>query len=100
MKPLHYKIIHRNGKTLEIAHLYRNEEGKFVFEYNEIPPSHQFPGFDASTKKFESNTLWQQISFRIPDTIREKYPSVPSEELLAKTGGKLVTDHFEFIVVE
>lgn len=100
MQQLHYKVIHRNGRVLEIAHLYRLENGQFVFEYNETPASRQFPGFDPTVKRFESNSLWQQISFRVPDQIRLENPSVPIEELLAKTNGRLVTDHFEFLLVE
>ncbi|GEM_PF-2181337 len=97
MNTLHYKVIYRNGDKVpvEIADFYRSDSGSFVFEYV-AEPKHEFPGFSKSEKKYESNQLWEQISFRIPNNIRGQFPNVPLEELLQKTGGKLATDNFEF----
>ncbi len=101
MEALHYKILYRNGDRIgiEIADFYRTTEGKFVFEYVENP-KYEFPGFDINTKKFESDHLWEQISFRVPNNIRNQNPNIPIEELLPQTEGKLVTDHFEFQLVK
>lgn len=101
MNTLHYKVIYRNGdKTpVEIADFYRESSGGFVFEYKD-QPRYEFPGFNASTKNYNSDYLWEQISFRVPNNIRNQFPNVPPEELLKETGGKLVTDHFEFQLVE
>lgn len=96
MKPLHYIVIYRNGLKTPIADLYRTEEGTFVFEYVESP-KYEFPGFDSSKRRYENENLWEQITFRIPNNIRNIYPGKPAEELLRETEGKLVTDHFEFI---
>jgi len=97
MNPLHYKVIYRNGDrvSVEIANFYRTSEGKFTFEYVENP-KYEFPGFDASKQKQESDHLWEQISFRVPNNVRNQNQNVPPEELLKETEGKLVTDHFEF----
>lgn len=101
MNTLHYKVIYRNGDKIpvEIADLYRENSGGFVFEYKE-QPKYEFPGFDVSTKKYGSDHLWEQISFRVPNNIRNQFPNIPPEELLKETGGKLVTDHFEFQFVD
>src|SRR3989344_4678904 len=94
MKTLHYKVIYQNGEKNHIADLRRTEEGKFLFEYVENP-KYEFPGFDVSQSRHENDYLWEQISFRIPNNVRNQHPSIPSEELLKETEGKLVTDHFE-----
>ena len=98
--PLHYKVIYRNGDrvAVDIADLYRTEEGKFLFEYVQNP-KYEFPGFDQSRSRHENDYLWEQISFRIPNNVRNQHPSIPSEELLKETEGKFVTDHFEFQLV-
>ena len=100
MKPLHYKVIYRNGDRIPVdtADFRRSENGKFTFEYVDNP-KHPFPGFDAVNKLYESDTLWEQISFRIPNNIRNQHLGTPVEELLTLTEGKLVTDHFEFQAV-
>ncbi|MBI2057932.1 MAG: hypothetical protein HYT63_03035 [Candidatus Yanofskybacteria bacterium] len=95
--PLHYKVIYKNGDRLDIADFRRTVSGNFIFEYKENP-KYLFPGFSPNQKKYESNVLWEQIAFRVPNSIRNQFPSVPLEELLAKTSGRLVTDHFEFIL--
>ena len=97
MNPLHYTIIYRNGDRIavEIADFHRTSDGHFIFEYKD-QQKYEFPGFDILQKHFESDHLWEQISFRVPNTIRNQYPNIPPEELLRFTGGKLVTDHFEF----
>ena len=100
MNPLHYKVIYRNGNRIpiEVASLYRTSDGHFVFEYVDNP-KYEFPGFDMSKKKYENDYLWEQISFRVPNNIRNLYSNVKPEELLKETEGKLVTDHFEFQIV-
>lgn len=100
MNALHYKVIYRNGDKVpvEIADFYRTDSGGFVFEYID-EPKYEFPGFDKSTKKYESDQLWEQVYFRVPNNIRGQFPGVPLEELLQKTGGKLATDNFEFKLV-
>ena len=98
VEKLCYKVIYRNGDRVpvEIAELCRTEEGRFVFEYyNE--PKYEFPGFDRNRKRYENNTLWGSIAFRVPNVVRNQYPNVTPEELLEKTEGRLVTDHFEFL---
>ena len=97
MNTLHYKVIYRNGDriSVEIANLYRTDDGKFVFEYAENP-RYEFPGFDKSKTKYENDHLWEQITFRVPNNIRNQHPNTLPEELLKETEGKLVTDHFEF----
>ena len=101
MNTLRYKVIYRNGGKIpaEIADFYRENSGDFVFEYRD-KPKYEFPGFDLSTKRYNSDHLWEQISFRVPNNIRNQFPNVPLEELLKETGGKLVTDHFEFQFIE
>ena len=97
MTSLHYKVIYRNGDKVpvEIADFYRTSDGLFLFEYYD-EPKYEFSGFDKSQKKYESDHLWEQVSFRVPNNIRAQYPHTPPEEILKETGGKLVTDHFEF----
>lgn len=97
MTNLHYKVIYRNGDRVpvEIADFYRTNEGNFIFEYRENP-RYEFPGFDSTKKKYLNDYLWEQISFRVPNNIRNQNPNIPPEELLKETEGKLVTDHFEF----
>jgi hypothetical protein len=99
MNTLNYKVIYRNGNRIpiEIANFYRTNDNKFVFEYVENP-QYEFPGFDKSIKKYENDHLWEQITFRVPNNIRNQYPDKTPEELLKETEGKLVTDHFEFQV--
>jgi len=97
MNPLHYIVFYRNGDKTPIADLYKTDDGKFIFEYVENP-KYEFPGFDKSRRKYENDHLWEQITFRVPNNIRNQNPGVPVEELLKKTEGKLVTDHFEFQV--
>lgn len=99
MKTLNYKIIYRNGSVSDIATFLRVDSGKFIFEYV-ANPKYEFPGFPVSQKKYESDTLWEQISFRVPNILRKEHPNTPPEELLKLTSGKLVTDHFEFILNE
>lgn len=101
MKPLHFKVIYRNGDRIavEIADFYRDSNGKYLFVYNENP-KYEFPGFELSERRFESTSLWDQIALRVPNTVRDQSPGKPLEELLMETGGKLVTDHFEFIHLE
>ena len=101
MNALHYKVIYRNGDKIavEIADFYRKSDGTFLFEYKE-EPKYEFPGFNLSQKKYESDHLWEQISFRVPNNIRNQFPDISPEESLKETGGKLVTDHFEFQFVE
>jgi len=97
MNTWHYKVIYRNGDRIavEIADFYRTDSGEFVFEYVDNP-KYEFPGFDKSKKRYESQQIWEQISFRVPNSVRNQFPDTPLEELLRKTGGKLVTDNFEF----
>jgi len=97
MTPLAYRVIYRNGDRIpvHIADFLRTQEGRFLFEYVDNP-RYAFPGFDVSLKRFESAHLWEQISFRIPNNLRNQHPSKAPEELLELTEGKLVTDHFEF----
>ena len=97
MNPLHYIVFYRNRDKTPIADLYKTDDGKFIFEYVENP-KYEFPGFDKSRRKYENDHLWEQITFRVPNNIRNQNPGVPVEELLKKTEGKLVTDHFEFQV--
>ena len=101
MNTLHYKVIYRNGDNIpvKIADFYRESDGTFIFEYKD-QPKYEFPGFDVSEKEYKSDYLWEQISFRVPNSIRNQFPNLPTEELLKETGGKLVTDHFEFQLVE
>lgn len=101
MKELHYRVNYRNGDRISvfIAEFSRTNSGKFVFEYCDNP-RYEFPGFDKSQKRHESDTLWSQISFRVPNVIRDQNPGIPTEELLTQTGGKLATDHFEFESIE
>ena len=96
-QPLHYKVIYRNGDRIpvEIADFWRTETGEFVFAYLENA-KYEFPGFDKANPIYKSNSLWEQISFRIPVALRTQFPNTPPEELLKNTEGKLVTDHFEF----
>jgi hypothetical protein len=82
-----------------VADFWRTENGKFLFQYIDNP-KYEFPGFDHSHQNYTSDTLWEQISFRIPNSIRAKHPNTPAEELLQLTEGKLITDHFEFLLVE
>ena len=98
---LHYEVIYRNGdrNAVKIADFFRTESGKFIFEYCENP-KHEFPGFSSAQKKYESDSLWEQISFRIPNDIRKQYPDRPAEALLKETDGRLITDHFEFLFKE
>ena len=101
MNALHYKVIYRNGDKIpvEIADFYRKDDGNFVFEYKE-QPKYEFPGFNLSQKKYESDNIWEQISFRVPNNIRNQFPNISPEELLKETDGRLVTDHFEFQFIE
>jgi len=95
MTQLRYQVIYKNGEKTPVAEFQRNSEGKFVFEYL-ANPKYEFPGFDINTQKYTSDTLWEQIAFRVPNEIRYDHPGVPLEELLSLTNGQLVTDHFEF----
>lgn len=97
MNSIHYKVVYRNGDRIpiEIADFYKTAENRFVFEYVENP-KYEFPGFDVSTRRHESDHLWEQISFRVPNDVRNRNQGIPAEELLKETEGKLVTDHFEF----
>ncbi len=95
MNPIRYQVIYKNGEKTPVAEFQRTAEGKFVFEYLENS-KYEFPGFDKNTKKHTSDTLWEQIAFRVPNEIRYEHPGTPLEELLRNTNGQLVTDHFEF----
>jgi len=100
LSSLHYKIIYRNGdnKTpVEIADFWRTDKGKFIFQYRENP-KYAFPGFRLRENKYESDHLWEHISFRVPNVVRKQNQTKPLEELLSLNNGKLVTDHFEFIL--
>ncbi len=99
MQEVNYIVIYRNGVRTPIANFKRDKNGKFVFEYLDEAP-YEFPGFDVNMKKVESETLWEQIAFRIPNIVRKEYPNVPLEELLAQSDGKLITDHFEFLRID
>lgn len=100
MNTLHYKVLYRNGDrvAVEIADFYRTSDGKFVFEYVDNP-KYEFPGLEFGKKRYENDHLWEQISFRVPNNIRNQNPSTTPEELLILTEGKLITDHFEFKMV-
>lgn len=95
LKKLFYKVVYRNGNTREVAEFIREENGEFVFKY--LVDNFEFPGLPPQQKEYKSHTLWEPISFRISNTLRNQYPNTPPEELLEMTSGKLVTDHFEFI---
>lgn len=79
----------------DVAEFIREENGEFVFRY--LTDNFEFPGLPLQNKEYRSQTLWEPISFRIPNTLRNQNPNMPPEELLNLTSGKLVTDHFEFI---
>jgi hypothetical protein len=98
MKTVRYQVIYKNGEKTPVAFFEKDAEGKFVFEYINNP-KYEFPGFDKTTKSHLSDTLWEQIAFRVPNEIRYDNPNVPLEELLRLTDGKLVTDHFEFHLI-
>jgi CRISPR/Cas system-associated protein Cas5 (RAMP superfamily) len=95
MKQIRYQVIYKNGQKTPIAEFQRDAQGKFVFEYLDNP-KYEFPGFDVNVKKHTSDSLWEQIAFRVPNEIRYEHPGTPLEELLRETNGQLVTDHFEF----
>lgn len=99
MNRIRYQVIYKNGEKTAIAEFQRNAEGQFVFEYLDNP-KYEFPGFDINTKKHTSDTLWEQIAFRVPNEIRYDNPNIPFEELLVHTNGQLVTDHFEFQILQ
>ena len=99
MNIVRYQVVYKHGGRTPIAEFKRNAEGKFVFEYLENP-KYEFPGFDIHTKKHTSDTLWEQIAFRVPNEIRYDHPVTPLEELLRHTNGQLVTDHFEFLLLQ
>ena len=77
MNTLHYKVIYRNGDKIpvEIANFYRNNDGKFMFEYCN-QPKYEFPGFDKSTKKYNSDHLWEQISFECQIIYGTSFPTL------------------------
>ncbi|MBI3888684.1 hypothetical protein HY311_02740 [Candidatus Nomurabacteria bacterium] len=100
MKTLHYRVVYKNGIKTHIADFKRSEYGEFTFEYVVNDPKYEFPGFDISNKKYSSNVLWEQIAFRVPNETRYDHPDVPLEELLRQTNGRLVTDHFEFQILQ
>lgn len=95
MNRMYFKIIYRNGTARDIAEFVREENGEFVFKY--LQNETEFPGLPLENKEYKSKTLWEPIMFRIPNTLRNQFPATPPEELLEKTFGKLVTDHFEFL---
>lgn len=98
MNELQYKVIYKNGDKVahEIALFSRKENGEFLFEYLD-GAKFEFPGFPLSQKEYKNASLWEQISFRIPNILRNEHPNIPTEELLKYTEGKLITDHFEFL---
>jgi len=99
MNPIRYQIIYKNGEKTSVALFERNLQGRFYFEYVDNP-KYEFPGFDVKSKKHMSDVLWEQIAFRVPNEIRYDHPNVPLEELLKYTNGQLITDHFEFLLLE
>ena len=96
MNPINYQVIYKNGEKTLVALFGRNAEGRFYFNYVDNP-KYEFPGFDIHSKRHMSDTLWEQIAFRVSNEIRYDHPKVPLEELLKNTNGQLVTDHFEFL---
>lgn len=99
MNTIKYQVIYKNGEKTPVAKFQRNAEGKFVFEYLDSP-KYEFPGFDKNIKRHISDTLWEQIAFRVPNEIRYEHPTISFEELLSQTNGQLVTDHFEFLLIK
>lgn len=99
MENLYFDVIYRNGETRKIAEFKKTPDGIYVFEYVDNP-IYEFPGFPNDQKRYQSNILWEQISFRISNITRKQYPNLLPEEVLKITHGKLVTDHFEFIPQE
>jgi hypothetical protein len=98
MTQLHYEVIYRNGdrKANKFADFWRTEEGRFVFKYID-GSKYEFPGFSLSQQQHESDVLWEQIAIRVPNVVRDAYPSKPVEELLKETSGKIITDNFELV---
>lgn len=96
MQNLYFDVIYKNGATTKVAEFKKTPEGIYIFEYvgNTL---YEFPGFPKTQMKYQSNSLWEQISFRVPNAVRNQYPTSTLEEILSYTHGKLVTDHFEFI---
>lgn len=68
-----------------------------------------FPGFDDLEKEYVSDTLFQNIETRLPNTSRPEYLKIlnmydlevgsSKMEILEKTKGRLLTDNFEFVPV-
>lgn len=98
MKLIRYEVIYNNGEKTPVAEFQRDAAGKFKFEYL-ANFKYEFPGFNSDTKVHTSDTLWEQIAFRVPNLVRSENPNIPLEELLKSTKGKLVTDHFEFVLM-
>lgn len=98
MKLIRYEVIYNNGEKTPVAKFQRDAAGKFKFEYLE-DFKYEFPGFNSNTKVHTSDTLWAQIAFRVPNLVRSENPDIPLEELLQSTEGKLVTDHFAFVLM-
>lgn len=99
MPLFHYKVIYRNGDRvpIEIADFWKTQEGHFIFQYRDRP-EYEFPGFNKEQKEYKSDNLWEQIAFRVSNTVRKQHPTKDPEELLSLSDGKLVTDHFEFVL--
>lgn len=96
MDNLLFDVIYKNGQKTKIAEFKNNSDGFFIFEYIDNPP-YEFPGFPRDQKRYQSDTLWEQISFRISNTTRKQYPNLNPVQILKFTHGILVTDHFEFL---
>lgn len=99
MTDIHYSVIYRNEERMpvKIGDFMAND-GVYFFKYVENP-RYEFPGFDKNQRTYTSDHLWEQISFRVPNNIRNQHPASAPEHLLKYTEGKLVTDHFEFQLV-
>lgn len=96
MKNLHFDVIYKNGEATKVAEFKKTQDGVYIFEYVDNT-TYEFPGFPKTQKIYQSDTLWEQISFRISNVVRKQYPDLAPEEILSYTHGRLVTDHFEFI---
>lgn len=96
MDYLNFDVIYSNGDKKKIAEFKKNSDGSYIFEYVN-DPTYEFPGFPKDQKRYQSNTLWEQISFRISNVTRKQFPNMDLDEILGITHGKLITDHFEFV---
>ncbi|WP_066638599.1 HIRAN domain-containing protein [Desulfolucanica intricata] len=108
-------LVWQNSKTRlrhNIGRLW-TENGKYFFQYDQqglssakkygyqLHPS--FPGIEV----YKSNKLFPAFALRLPNTDRPDYKNILSKyglsnissdfDILAKTGGKLATDNYEFV---